>query len=163
MNRWMPRALRDRRGSALFVTVLMLVLMGGIGFAALEAVTRDQQVAGYHKRARSAFYAAEAGAAVARNLVRNQNTRAATPALAQTDLADATTYPYGQPSFQADPAVNPAIRWVRDGAVVAGGNLRIGGRQLVDTYWQANVMGRATGGATTRIEFGARQVLAKGS
>ena len=42
------RARNERReeGLALFVTVLMLVLMGGIALAALDTVTRDRQVAG---------------------------------------------------------------------------------------------------------------------
>ena len=44
--------------------------MGFLGLAALDRVTRDEQVAGYQNRARTAFYAAEAGIAEARRIVR---------------------------------------------------------------------------------------------
>ena len=44
----------------------MLVLMGFLGLAALERVGRDEQVAGFQNRARTAFYAAEAGIAEGR-------------------------------------------------------------------------------------------------
>ena len=38
---------RGEQGSALFVAVMLMVLMGLIGFAALDTVTKDQQVAGF--------------------------------------------------------------------------------------------------------------------
>ena len=50
---------------ALFVTVLMLVFMTAIAFAALDTVARDRQVAGLQNRSRNAFYAAEAAVAEA--------------------------------------------------------------------------------------------------
>ena len=52
---------RRERGSALLVAMLMLALMGIIGIASLETVTRDRQVAGYGNLAQSALYAADAG------------------------------------------------------------------------------------------------------
>ncbi len=57
------RKLDPRRegGSALFVAMMLLILLGLVGFAALETVTRDQQVAGFQNHKRVAFYAAEAG------------------------------------------------------------------------------------------------------
>ena len=64
---------RERRrqgGAAMFVAVLMLVLMGWLGLAAMDTASRDQQLAGFRNRSRSAFYAAEAGAAAGRALVR---------------------------------------------------------------------------------------------
>jgi len=48
---------------------MMLVLMGLIGIAALDTMTKDRQVAGFQNRARLAFYAADAGVATGLNLV----------------------------------------------------------------------------------------------
>jgi hypothetical protein len=56
-----PEARRDERGAALLMAVLFLALMGIIGLASLDTVTRDRQVAGYQTRAQTALYAAEAG------------------------------------------------------------------------------------------------------
>ena len=71
----------DRRreaGSALFIAVMMLVLMGALGIVALNEVTTDRQVAGVQNRAVSAFYSAEAGLAEARSLVKDIGTRTST-------------------------------------------------------------------------------------
>lgn len=51
----------DERGAALLMAVLFLALMGIIGLASMDTVTRDRQVAGYQSRAQTALYAAEAG------------------------------------------------------------------------------------------------------
>lgn len=66
-------AVRDRRhesGAALLVAVLLLALMGVIGLASMETVSRDRQIAGYQKRSQTALYAAEAGVAAAVGLIR---------------------------------------------------------------------------------------------
>ena len=62
--------MRREGGSALIVTVLLLVLLAVIGLAALDTVTRDQQVAGFQNRSRLALYAAEAGVADAKDRLR---------------------------------------------------------------------------------------------
>ncbi len=64
------RARRDERGAALLVAVLFLALMGVIGLASMETVTRDRQVAGYQSRAQTSLYAAEAGVNFALGLIR---------------------------------------------------------------------------------------------
>ena len=61
---------RRESGSALIITVLVMLLLGAIGISALDTVMRDQQVAGYQNRSSTAFYAAEAGVAAAKDLVR---------------------------------------------------------------------------------------------
>ena len=55
--------MRRQNGSALIVTVMLLLLLGVIGLSALDTVMRDQQVAGFQNRSTAAFYAAEAGVA----------------------------------------------------------------------------------------------------
>ena len=43
------------------IAVLLLAMLGVIGLASMETVTRDRQVAGFQNRGRVALYAAEAG------------------------------------------------------------------------------------------------------
>ena len=66
MPHWMPH--RREQGSAMLIAVMMLVLMGLLGVAAMETAGEDQKIAGLTNRSRSAFYAAEAGAAHGRQL-----------------------------------------------------------------------------------------------
>ena len=81
---------RRERGSALFVAVVMLVLMGFLGLAALDRVGSDEQIAGYQNRARTAFYAAHAGVAEARILVKDSATLTSSTRPFHTDVAPAT-------------------------------------------------------------------------
>lgn len=159
-------------GSALFVAMMMLVLMGALGIAALDTVTTDAQVAGFQNRATSAFYAADAGAAEARSLIRNVWSRGATPAFhtetAPATLGDTTTYKYGLPSYFGDPAVapDPPIRYAKDGsgAVAAnfGMNLQAKGQKLVETLWQINIEGQGPNGSRARVEVMESKILSKG-
>jgi Tfp pilus assembly protein PilX len=142
---------RLEQGSALLIAVLMLVLMGLIGIAALDAVTRDGQVAGYLNRKKVAFFAAEAGVAEALETLNNN----LTPTVGQTTLSDTALYPYGRPSYRLDPTVTDPIDNIGFGAA-SGMNLSIGqggapGFQV--SYWRVNVQGDAPGGTVARIEI----------
>jgi len=154
---------RSERGAALLVAVLMLVLMGMLGLAALDTVTQDRQVAGFQTRARAAFYAAEAGVGTSKNLVRTAGERTVVPVLPTTSLGDTATYPYGRPSFTGDPDFASPVRYVRDGAPWSqGGDLRVGKQKLVNTLWQANVRGDTPDGASARLEAMLSKLLASG-
>ncbi len=154
---------QSESGVALLVAVMMLVLMGMIGIAALETVTQDRKVAGFQTRARAAFYAAEAGLGTSKNLVRTAGERTSIPVLATTNLGDAATYPHGRPSFRGDPEFANAVRYVRDGAPWAqGGDLRVGKQKLVNTLWQANVEGDTPDGAMARLEAMLTKLLSSG-
>ena len=63
---------KHESGAALVVAVLLLAMLGVIGLASMEAVTRDRQVAGFQNRARVALYAADAGVAHAVGIIRAQ-------------------------------------------------------------------------------------------
>lgn len=144
--------------------MMMLVLMGLIGFAALDTVTRDRQIAGFQSRARASFYAAEAGIATGLNAVRSLDTRDDTPAVAVTSLGDAATYAAyaGQPSFQGDPAAGGTpIAYVMDGAPAEGMNLQVP-PQFVNTLWRIRVEGDTADGAESHVETMATKVLDSG-
>ena len=66
----MRRSRKRQQGSALLIVMLVMAMMAIIGFAALEAVTRDQRVAGFMKRKKTAFFAAEAGVSAALHALR---------------------------------------------------------------------------------------------
>jgi hypothetical protein len=142
---------RGEGGSALFVAMMLLVLMGLIGFAALDTVTKDQQVAGFLNRKALALYAAEAGVAEALDTLSANGI----PSVAATSLSDATTYPYGQPSYQLDPTVPAAdqIEYLGQGAA-EGMNLAVGGSgpTFVVNYYRVRVQGNALGGSVARLE-----------
>jgi hypothetical protein len=154
----------------MFVAVLMLVLMGALGLAAMETVNRDRQVAGFQNRNRAAFYAAEAGGAQGRALVRTVDSRTDTPVLAATFLGDAALYDRETqlPQFYGDPAFAPNfVRYANDGGVAGGMNL--GSKtKFVNTLWQINVVGQSPNalgagqGSTARLEVVETKILASG-
>jgi Tfp pilus assembly protein PilX len=162
----MARIQHERRresGSALFLAVMMLALMGFLGIAALDRVTRDEQVAGYQNRARTAMWAAEAGLARARQVVKT------------TDPIDNTTFPnfpatqgapetvgdtalYDReggalPEYYGDPWIGqPPIRPAWDSGRLAGGNVQEGSQNLNKYLFWANVVGQSPDGSQARLE-----------
>lgn len=152
----------DRRreaGSALFVAVVMLVLMGFLGLGALNRVTLDEQVSGFQNRARNAFYAAEGAVAEARRLVQvNATSRGVQPgfysAAAKRYVGDTGLYDReagNLPRYYGDPAFPAPIRYLKDGGPVEGFSLQPG-QGLVKTLWQINVIGESPDGSSSRLE-----------
>jgi hypothetical protein len=160
---------RRQSGSALFIAVMMLVLMGGLGIVALDQVTTDRQVAGFQNRAVSAFYSAEAGLAEARSLVEEVGARSSLPLIATEgtpeQLGDAVLYyrEGSQPIYYGDPAFANPIRWIGDtGGGNKGSNLQVGTQRLAATLWQINVVGESPTGARSRLEVVEVKVLSQG-
>ncbi|MEB2343674.1 MAG: hypothetical protein OZ948_02935 [Deltaproteobacteria bacterium] len=162
------RRLRRESGSALIVTVLLLVLLGIVGLAALDTVQRDQQVAGFQNRSRLAFYAAEAGVADAKNRLRDVWSTDATVAFPDSStpvvMGDSSLFPHGQPSYYADPLAAAGIEYLDAGAPSVGGghDQRLGGSSRVNTLWRIRVEGTAPGGTTSRLEVVATRELDSG-
>lgn len=124
---------RREQGVVMFVTVLLLVLMGALGLAALDAASRDRDAAGYYNRENAAFYAAEAGVSHARALGRGGSPL---------------------PFYYGDPAVPNPIRSDGDsaGQYSEGMNLQSKGAKAMATLWTINVKGETADGASSRIE-----------
>lgn len=159
------RTHRREGGSALIVTVLLLVLLGILGLAALDTVTRDQQVAGFQNRSRLAFYAAEAGIADAKNRLRDVWTTEDVVDFpdesAAVAVGDAALFPYGRPTYYADPAADAGIEYMNAGApsVAGGHDQRLGGSTRVNTLWRIQVEGRTPDGARSRLDVVATREL----
>ena len=154
----MSAAKRREGGVISLVTALLLLLLGLFGFAALDTASKDQQIAGFAKRWREAFYAAEAGVAKALETM----TTGTEPTVPSTSMGDASLFPHGQPSFQADPTVPDPIDWI--GATAFPGmslNLGQGGLPTYQmSMWRIRVQGRATGGTVARVETVAGSLVA---
>ena len=145
------REIRNQRGSAMVIAMLMLLMMGLIGFAALATVSRDSQVAGAQFRKKTAFYAAEAGVAKALETMRTTGT----PTIPATHLADSTIYPYGRPSYAVDSASAEPIKHLGVGGF-PGMNLQLGqdGTPMFQMeMYRVRVEGTAPGGSLSRIEI----------
>jgi Tfp pilus assembly protein PilX len=158
---------RGETGSALFIAVMMLVLMGFLGLAALERVGSDEQVAGFQNRQRTAFYAAEAGVSDGRLEVKDSAAMLATTrnwhtAAAPQDLGDAALYDRegALPRFYGDPdATNPfdpsdafqSIEKVGKSAKpVPGGRINVGSRSPVQAFWQVSALGQSPDRSVSR-------------
>ena len=167
---------RRQAGAAMFVAVLMLVLMGALGIAALEGATQDRQIAGFQNRSNNAFYAAEAGVARAREVVRNATDRGDPVALPVTNLGDVALYDreIALPQFGPDPvfaATNPTgIRNLNKDGPAPGMEMGMGSVMIMNSLWQINVQGTsphaAAGlngrGSTARIETIEAKTMAGG-
>ncbi len=176
------RARRGERGAALLVAVLMLALMGVIGLASMDIVTRDRQIAGFQKRAQTSLYAAEAGVALGLALVRRD-----APALANLgegaleDYNPNTTTPQdfpdssnpteigsdfpapGSPEFYTDPNAqdpdNPtappqAVRYMGKGDPCPGWIMSSDEASIewAEALWDIRVEGRNPGGTQVSIQ-----------
>ena len=137
-------------GSALLVSTLLLLLLGLFGLAALGTVTKDQQVAGFQKRKKLSFYAAEAGVAKALETL----TTSLTPTVPTTNVGDSSLFPHGQPSYQEDSTAADPIEPLGNGAFPGMSiNLGQGGTPTyMLSYWRIRIEGRAPGGSVARIE-----------
>lgn len=146
------RRRRGTEGSALLVAVLMLVLMGAIGLAALDAVTLDRQTAGFQSRKRVAFWAAEAGVAEARDAMRNANP----PTVSDTTVGQSADFPHGLPSYEPE-----AIDDLGAGGPPDGTGITIGpggGPKYQQHFYRVRVLGEGPGGTTARLEVVAANI-----
>ena len=145
------RSRKRQQGSALLIVVLLMALMGIIGFAALEAVTRDQRVAGFMKRKKVAFFAAEAGVSAALHALRTTQE----PDFAASTIGDASWFTQGLPTYSLDTAGGASSTNLGTGAM-PGMNMQIGQNnspKFTIRYWEVNVKGEAFGGTISRISF----------
>jgi hypothetical protein len=155
--------MRRESGSALIITMMVLLLLGVIGLSALDTVMRDQQVAGFQNRSTAAFYAAEAGLAAAKDEVRKNYNYATIGEEITTfplvgapgEFGDTALYPYGRPQYYADPDVAEPMKAMNPVSSPGGGgsNMRIGGSSWgYAAPYKLRVVGRTVDGAKSKLE-----------
>lgn len=157
-------AKRREAGSALIVTVMLLMLLGVIGLSALDTVMRDQQVAGFQNRSTAAFYAAEAGLSEAKDEIRSRGwlqargeTFAFSTYATPGEIGDTSLYPYGQPTYYGDPDIADPVKSldvvVKDPGG-AGSNMRMGSgpQWSPKALYYVRVVGNTPDGAASKLE-----------
>lgn len=152
---------RREEGVVLFIAVLLLALMGALGIAALDSASRDQQSAGYYNRSNTALFAAEAGVAAAKAIVKAS--MAANPNDCPTVkpfpnsgnaalLGDATLYAAqgALPRYYGDPAAANAVECL---GYAQMGMSRVGSQtQQRAAMWKIAVVGESPDGSRVRLE-----------
>jgi len=147
----MRHSRKRQQGSALLIVMLVMAMMGLIGFAALEAVTRDQRVAGFTKRKKIAFFAAEAGVSAALHALRTTEE----PDFAPATVGDVSWFAQGLPTYSLDTSGGPSSTNLGT-AALPGMNMQIGQNntpKFTIRYWEVKVKGEAPGGTVSRIAF----------
>jgi hypothetical protein len=149
---------RRESGTALLIAVLLLLLLALLGFAALDTVKRDQEVAGFQNRSSIAFFAADAG--IAKGLETLTTTQ--TPSVPVTTLGDAGIFPHGGPSFRPDPTATDPIDRIGSAAYPGMSmNIGQGGSPTYQlSYWRIRVQGEGPAGTVSRSEVVAGALLA---
>ncbi len=145
---------RREAGAALLVAMMMLALMAIIGFAAMNTVMRDRQVAGNRSLTQSALYAADAGIADGLETLR---TTVITNAVTAGDCLSATIPNVNLPnntSYGPDPNATNQICMVALDAQCAGLGTSINQGQPIYllTYWDIRTEGQAPGGARAAVQ-----------
>lgn len=167
-------ARRREQGVALMLSILLLVAVSTLALSTMQTAASDGQVAGFQNQETIAFYAAEAGIAQARAVIRNMGERSQVPTypadfpnLANpVELSQSSEFVGGdQPVYYADP--NPpaaeAIGYIGEGTQCTEGcNMTLGGLKYNHTKWQVNVVGESPSGDEKRLEVVATRLLAVG-
>ena len=148
---------RAEGGSALLITMVILVLLGIIGLAGLNTVMRDRQSAGFSNRTSLALYAAEAGLAAGQQLVAASTTGGTAPMLpacmAATQVGGAMDFVAGNPTYCGDPrAMDPIEQVGTFQDVASGDNLALQGGRFHNSLWSIRVQGQVPGGGRARVQ-----------
>jgi hypothetical protein len=165
---------KRERGVALVLSMLLLIAVSGLALSTMQTAASDGTVAGFQNQEQIAFYAAEAGIADARAVIRNMGERTQLPTY-PTDfpnqgtpeaLSQSSEFVGGtQPVYYADPAPPAAapIGYIGEGTQCTEGcNMTLGGLKYNHTRWQINVVGESPSGDQKRVEVVATRLLAVG-
>jgi hypothetical protein len=159
-------------GVALMLSILLLITVSGLALSTMQTAASDGTVAGFQNQEQMAFYAAEAGIAEAREVVRNMGDRTEVPSYPAdfpnqanpTALSTPSDFQTGQqPRYFVDPTPAAPIGYIGEGTqCLEGCNMTIGGLKYNHTKWQINVVGESPSGDQKRLEVVATRLLAVG-
>ncbi|GEM_PF-2511119 len=165
---------KREEGVALMLAILLLVAVSAVALSTMQTAASDTQVAGFQNQEAIAFYAAEAGVAEARSVIRNMGERSQVPSYPAdfpdsanpTELSQSSEFVGGyQPKYYADPnpPIAAPIMYVGEGSQCTSGcNMTLGGLKYNHTKWQVNVVGESPSGDEKRLEVVATRLLAVG-
>ena len=165
---------RREEGVALMLSVLLLIAVSGLALSTMQTAASDGTVAGFQNQEVIAFYAAEAGIADARSVVRDMGERSEVPDYpadfpdegSPGVLSTPNEFVGGQqPVYFADPnpPIAAPIMYIGEGTqCVEGCNMTLGGLKYNHTKWQINIVGESPSGDQKRLEMVATRLLAVG-
>lgn len=146
----LPDRRRREGGAALLVAILMLILVGLIGFASMDTVMRDRQVAGNTSLSQSALYAADAGVASSLDILRTEVTGSAlSPGDCLTGTVPSANLPNGTSYGPDNTAPNQICMLAAAEPCFADTSLEL---NFFYTVWNIRAQGQAPGGATARVQ-----------
>lgn len=148
-----PKRQRREAGAALLVAMMMLALMGLIGFASLDTVMRDRQVAGNTSLSQHALYAADAGVAASLEVLRTQPSTPGCLAAPVPSNTLSNGASYGPDPTAAQPGICQLATAPQE-CEELGMSL---GSGFLYTVWNIRTEGRAPGGAVARVHATARR------
>jgi hypothetical protein len=167
------KAAKRKEGMILFVSVLILALMGALAIASLDTVNNERQSAGFQNRSNTAMFAAEAGvaAAVAAIEASHKAGSSCLPSLpfasvgSPVAVGDTSSWSiYGGPPRYygfTDPSVPNSVTCVglrsRN-----GGNMSVTATETI-ADWRINVVGVSSDGSRAHLEVMHELVFAGGS
>lgn len=165
---------KREEGVALMLSVLLLIAVSGLALSTMQTAASDGTVAGFQNQETIAFYAAEAGIADARAVIRRMDERSRVPdypadfpnAANPTELSAPSEFVGGnQPVYYADPSPPLAapMMYVGEGKQCTEGcDMTLGKQKFNHTKWQVNVVGESPSGDQKRLEVVATRLLAVG-
>ena len=165
---------KREEGVALMISILLLMAVSALALSTMQTAASDGQVAGFQNQESIAFYAAEAGIADARAIIRNMGEREQVPnypadfpnVANPVELSQSSQFVGGdQPIYYADPnppAAAPIVYIGEGTQCTQGCNMTIGGLKYNHTKWQVNVVGESPSGDQKRLELVATRLLAVG-
>jgi Tfp pilus assembly protein PilX len=148
-------ARRRERGAALLVSMLLLTAMALIGFASLNTVMRDREVAGYTTQSQTALLGADAALAHSLDIIRTEIVGVAVSAgecLGQP--IPAATLPNGVdygPDATA-PTNQICMLAAAEPCAELDSSIEQGQPIYLYTVWNLRTQGVSPGGATSRIQ-----------
>lgn len=153
-----PDGAPDRRreaGAALLLSILLMAAMALIGFASLNTVMRDREVAGFTSRSQTALYGADAALADSLDVIRTEivGTAVAAGECLGTPIPSATL-PNGVAYGPDGTAPTPDICMLAAAEPCAevDSSIEVGQPIYLYTVWNVRTQGVAPGGATARIQ-----------
>lgn len=151
------RSRRRESGAALLVSMILLTAMALIGFASLNAVTTDREVAGYTSQFQTALHGADAALAHSLDVIRTEIVGTAIapgdclgPPIPTATLPNGVTY--GPDSTAPSPSDKICMLAAAEPCSGVDASIEVGQPIYLETVWNLRTQGVTAGGATSRVQ-----------
>jgi hypothetical protein len=146
---------RRERGAALLVSMLLLTAMALIGFASLNTVMRDREVAGYTTQSQTALHGADAALAHSLDIIRKEVVGIAVSpgdCLGLPIPSDTLPNGIGYGPDATAPTDDICMLAAAEPCAELDSSIEQGQPIYLYTVWNLRTQGVSPGGATSRIQ-----------